>query len=74
MVKNPLANVGDAGDVGSIPGWGRYPGVGNGNPPQYSCLESNMDSGTWGTTIHGAVESDMTERLSSTHCLHHTQG
>ena len=40
-VKNPLANVGGTGDVGSIPGWGRYPGVGNGNPPQYSCLENS---------------------------------
>ena len=45
VVKNPLANVGDAGDVGSIPGWGRYRGVGNGNPPQYSCLENSMGRG-----------------------------
>ena len=63
--KNPPSNV---GDVGSIPGLGRSPEGGNGNPPQYSCLESNIDSGTWGTTIHGAVESHMTERLS-THTL-----
>jgi len=40
MVKNPPAN---AGDAGSIPGSGRCPGKGNGNPPQYSCLENSMD-------------------------------
>ena len=39
MVKNPPANVGDAGDVNSIPGLGQSPGEGNGNPLQYSCLE-----------------------------------
>ena len=37
----------NAGDLGSIPGWGRSPGVGNGNPLQYSCLENPMDRGTW---------------------------
>ena len=42
MVKNPLAN---AGDMGSIPGSGRYPGKGNGNPLLYSCLEISMDRG-----------------------------
>ena len=44
MVKNQLANAGDVGDKGSIPGLGRYP-VGNGNPLQYSCLENPMDRG-----------------------------
>ena len=44
MVKNPSANPGDAGDVGSIPGSGRFPGGGYGNPLQYSCLENPMDS------------------------------
>ena len=39
VVKNPPANAEDAGDVGSIPGSGRSPGVGNGNPLQYSCLK-----------------------------------
>ena len=39
MVKNPPANAGDTGDAGSIPGSGRSPGVGNGTPLQYSCLE-----------------------------------
>ena len=45
MVKNPLANVGDTRDVGSIPRSGRSPGVGNGNPLQYSCLENSKDGG-----------------------------
>ena len=45
MVKNLLAIAGDIGDVGSIPGSGRYPGEGNGNPLQYSCLENPMDRG-----------------------------
>ena len=40
MVKNLLANSGDVGDMGSIPGLGRSPGEGNGNPLQYSCLEN----------------------------------
>ena len=44
MVKNPPANAGDVRDTGSIPGLGRYPGEGNGNSFQYSCLENPMDS------------------------------
>ena len=60
MVKNLFAN---AGDAGSIPGLGRSPGVGNGNPLQYSCLENPMDRGAWQATVHGvSKESDMTER------------
>ena len=45
MVKDPPANVGYARDRGSIPGLGRCPGEGNGNPLQYSCLENSMDRG-----------------------------
>jgi len=45
VVKNPLAKAGDIRDTGSIPGLGRYTGVGNGNPLLYSCLESPMDRG-----------------------------
>ena len=61
MVKNPPANAGDAGDVGSIPGSGRSPGEGNGNPLQYSCLENPMDRGAWQTTGHRVTkESDTT--------------
>ena len=53
MVKNPPAKVGDAGDVGSIPGSGRSPGGGHGNPLQYSNLENSMDRKAWLTTVHG---------------------
>ena len=47
MVKNPPANAGDVRDAGSIPGSGRFPGIGNGNPLQYSRLENPMDGGAW---------------------------
>ena len=60
MVKNPPANVGDTRDTGSIPGSGRSPGAGNGNPLQYSCLENAMDRGAWEATVYVA-ELDMTE-------------
>ena len=51
VVKNPLANAGDVGDVGSIPGLGRSPGKENGNPLQYSCLENSMDRKAWWATV-----------------------
>ena len=47
----------DAGDLGSIPGWGRSPGEGNGNPLQDSCLENPMDGGAWWATVHGVAKS-----------------
>ena len=47
----------NAGDPGSIPGLGRYPGEGNGNPLQQSCLENPMEGGAWWATIHGVAES-----------------
>ena len=47
VVKNLHVNAGDAGDMSSIPGSGRSPGEGNGNPPQYSLLENPMDGGAW---------------------------
>ena len=65
MVKNPPANAGDARDVGSIPGSGRSPGVGNGSPLQYFCLENSMDRGAWWATVHGVTKSQtrlITER------------
>ena len=52
VVKNPPAKV---GDVGSIPGLGRSPKEGNGNPPQQSCLGNPMDRGTWRATFHGVT-------------------
>ena len=55
-VKNPLANTGETGDSGLIPVLGRPPGVGNGNPFQYSCLENSMDRGAWWATLHGVAE------------------
>ena len=53
-VNNPSANAGDA-DL--IPGWGRSPGEGHGNPLQYSCLESPMNREAWQDTVHGVVNS-----------------
>ena len=61
MVRNPSA---DAGEVGSVPGSGRSPGGGHGNPLQYSCLENAMNRGAWWATVHGVTELDTTERLS----------
>ena len=54
MVKNPPAN---AGDADSIPGSGRYPGEGNGNPLQYSHLENPMDRGAWQATVNGVTKN-----------------
>ena len=58
------ASVYNAGDLGSIPGSGRFPGEGNSNPLQYSCLENPMDGGAWCRLLSwGCKESDPTERL-----------
>ena len=56
-VKNLLANAGDTGDSGSIPGLGRSLGEGKGNPLQYLCLENPRDRGAWWATVHGVTES-----------------
>ena len=70
MVKNLSASAGDARDVGSIPGSGRSPRVGNDKPPQYSCPETSVDSGAWCVTVHGvAKESDITERRHMGGCF-----
>ena len=57
MVKNLPANAGDKGDVGSIPGSGRSPGGGHGNPLQYSHLENPMDRGAWQAMVYGVARS-----------------
>ena len=64
MVKNPTANAGDIRDTHTIPGLGRFPGGGNSNPLQYTCLENPMDRGDWRATGHGGhKELDRTEQL-----------
>ena len=50
-------SVSNAGDPGLIPGSGRSPGEGNGNPLQYSCLENSLDRGAWWATVHGVTKS-----------------
>ena len=67
MIKNPLANT---GDPSLIPGSGRSPGEGDGNPLQHSCLENLMDRGAWWATVHGLAKSqtqlsDQTTIISS---------
>ena len=66
MVKDPPAN---AEDAGSIPGMGRSPGGGNGNPTQYSCLENPMDSGAWWATVRRVAKvpdgTELTHALKS---------
>ena len=56
-LKNPSANAGDKRDTGSIPGLGRSPRGGYGNPLQYSCLENPMDRGAWRATVRGVTKS-----------------
>ena len=57
MVKNSAANAGDARNMGSIPGWGRSPGGGNGNLLQYSGLENSVGAGAWWAMVHGVPKS-----------------
>ena len=56
MIKNPPVNAGDPRDTGLIPGLGRSPREGNGNPLQYSCLGNPMDRGAWRATVHGVAK------------------
>ena len=57
VVKNSPAHAVNARDVGSIPGSGRSPGEGNGNPLQYSCLQNPMDRGAGQAIVHGIINS-----------------
>ena len=57
MVRNLPANAGDIRDVGGIPGFGRFPGGGHGNPLQYSCLQNLIDGEGWQAIVHGVEKS-----------------
>ena len=72
VVKNLPANAEDAGDIGLIPGLGRSPGEGNGNPLQYSCLENSLDRGAWQAVAHGLTKGQT--RLSMYAYMHTALG
>ena len=59
VIKKPPANEGDLREAGSIPGLGRSPGGGHGNPLQYSCLENLIDKGAWWATVHEVAKSQI---------------
>ena len=63
--KEPACN---AGDPGSVPGLGRFPGEGNGNLLQYSCLENSMDRGAWWATVHEVTKSQIRLCLCVLNC------
>ena len=67
MVKNPSVREGDIRDVGSVPGLGRSPGEGYGDPLQYSCLENLMDRGAWQALVHRVAKSWTQLKQLSTH-------
>ena len=66
VVKNPLANAGDVKDAGVIPGSGRSPGEGHGNPLKYSCLENPMDRRAWWATVHRVAKSQTQQKSLGT--------
>ena len=63
-----------AGDLGSIPGLGRSPGGGHGNPLQYSCLKNPMDRGAWWATVHGIAKSWTRLKQPSMHNIYYIPG
>ena len=69
MIRNPPPNAGDAGDRGLIPGLGRSPEGGNGNPQQYSYLENPMNRGAWWATVHWVAKSP-TQLSMHKLCMH----
>ena len=73
------ASACNAGDLGSIPGLGRFPGEGNGNPLQYPCLENPVDGGAWWVTVHGVAKSrtrlsNFTFTFTLSHCTEKPAG
>ena len=66
MGEEPACNAGDAGDLGSVLGLGRFLGEQNGNPLPYSCLENPMYGGTWQATVHRVVKSQTQLKQLST--------
>ena len=67
VVKNPLVNAGDIKDMGSVPGLGRFPGGGHGNPLQYSRLENPMDRGAWQATVNRVTHSQIQQKQLNMH-------
>ena len=85
VVKNPSANAGDIRDRGLILGLGRFPGIGNGNPLQYSCMQNSMDRGAWQAMVYEVSKSrtglsmhrhtdTQTHRHTHTHTHTHSVG
>ena len=72
MGKEFTCNEGDTGDVGSIPGSGRSPGGGDGNPLQYSCLQNSTDREAWRATVQRVAKSQT--QLSDVACMHADRG
>ena len=72
MVKNLSAGAGDIRDAGLVPGSGRSPGGGNGNPLQYSCRENLMDRGAWQAIVHRVAQSQTWLKRLSIHAYTHT--
>ena len=70
LVKNPPAKAGDVRDMGSIPGSRRFPGVGNGDQLQYSCLENPMDRKAWRATVYGVTKSRTPLSIHTHSALH----
>ena len=68
VIKNLAANARDVQDAGLIPGLGRSPGGGHGNPLQYSCLGNPMHRGAWRATVHGSQRVGL-KRLSTHTCI-----
>ena len=73
VVKNPPANAGAEIDVGLIPGSGRCPGGGNGNPLQYSYLENSMNRGAWRATVYRVAKNHTRLKQHNTHATSRVQ-